>query len=281
MTAQLVLVATPLGNMADLSPRAISTLSSAHTVACEDTRRTGQLLHLAGVTAKRLVPVHEHNEASMIPVILGLLGAGETVALVTDAGLPGISDPGSRLVAAAAAGGFDVSVIPGPSAVVAALVVSGLATDRFVFEGFLPRKGADRRARLEAIAGEPRTVVLYEAPHRLVATLNDLTAVCGASRRVVLVRELTKLYEEIWRGTLGEAVTLAAEPRGEYVVVLDGAPPASAATDADIEAALVEELALDGDRRAAVTAVAASLRVPKRRVYEAALRLGKTGNVLH
>ena len=271
MTGRLVLVATPLGNMADLSPRAVSVLTSADAIACEDTRTTRRLLHLAGVPAPTLIAVHEHNEASMVGPVLERLERGETVALVSDAGLPAVSDPGERIVRAAADAGFAVSVVPGPSAFVAALAVSGLPAARFVFEGFLPRKGAERRHRLEAVAGEPRTVVLYEAPHRLRATLGDLAEACGPGRRVVLVRELTKLHEQVWRGTLGEAD--AVEPRGEFVVVLDGASPPPPVSEELIESSLLAELAAGAGRRDAVSAVAASLGVPKRRVYDAAVRL--------
>ena len=273
MSGRLVLVATPLGNMADLPPRAISVLTSADAVACEDTRRTRQLLRLAGVPAPPLIAVHEHNEAAMIEPILARLERGETVALVSDAGLPGVSDPGERVVAAAVGAGFQVSVVPGPSAAVAAVVISGLPTDRWVFEGFLPRSGRDRATRLAAVAAEPRTVVLYEAPHRLQQTVADLARVCGGERRVVLVRELTKLHEEVWRGTLGAAALVDTAPRGEYVVVLEGAPAPAAATDEAIEAALGDELRAGVDRRTAVASVAGSLGVPKRRVYDAALRL--------
>jgi 16S rRNA (cytidine1402-2'-O)-methyltransferase len=259
--------------MADLPPRAISVLTSADAVACEDTRRTRQLLRLAGAAAPPLIAVHEHNEAAMIEPILARLERGETVALVSDAGLPGVSDPGERVVAAAIGAGFEVSVVPGPSAAVAALVISGLPTGRWAFEGFLPRSGRDRATRLAAVAAEPRTVVLYEAPHRLQQTVSDLARVCGGERRVVLVRELTKLHEEVWRGTLGSATSVDAAPRGEYVVVVEGAPAPAAATDEAIEAALGDELRAGVDRRTAVASVAGSLGVPKRRVYEAALRL--------
>jgi 16S rRNA (cytidine1402-2'-O)-methyltransferase len=276
VTGRLVLVATPLGNMADLQPRAVSVLASADVIACEDTRMTGKLLQLAGVGSRPLIAVHEHNEASMVEPILDRLRRGETVALVTDAGLPGISDPGERLVRAAAEAGFTVSVVPGPSAAVAALVISGLPTGRFVFEGFLPRKGSERAARLTDIAASSRTVVLYEAPHRIRATLADLARVCGGARRVVLVRELTKLHEEVWRGTLETATAIAADPRGEYVVVLEGAPEAPPVTDEDIETTLAGWFAGGADRRTAVAEVAASMDVPKRRVYEAALRLRPT-----
>jgi 16S rRNA (cytidine1402-2'-O)-methyltransferase len=276
---RLVLVATPLGNMGDLSPRAASTLAGADTIACEDTRRTRQLLRLAGLDAPRLIAVHEHNEASQVAHILDRLDSGETVAVVSDAGLPGISDPGERLVRAAADAGYEITVVPGPSAAVAALVISGLATGRWVFEGFLPRKGSDRRARLSVVAAEGRTVVLYEAPHRLVVTLADLARVCGGERRVAIARELTKLHEQVWRGTLTEALALEAEPRGEYVLVLEGAPAVAAASEEAIEVALQQELAAGGDRRGAVGAVAAELGVPKRRVYEAAVRLRRISDV--
>ncbi len=270
---RLVLVATPLGNMADLAPRSASVLAGADVVACEDTRRTGRLLLLAGITARRLVAVHEHNEASMVPSVLERLRLGETVALVSDAGMPGVSDPGERLVRAAVAAGHVVSVVPGPSAGVAALVVSGLPTGRWVFEGFLPRKGADRARRLGEVALERRTAVLYEAPHRLAATLGDLVSACGPGRRVVLARELTKLHEEVWRGTLGEAAGLGHTPRGEYVIVIDGAPAPAEVTDSVIEAALADQLEMDQDRRAAVAAVTCELGVHKRRVYDIAVRL--------
>ena len=273
MTGRLVVVATPLGNMADLAPRAITVFASADAIACEDTRTTRRLLSLAGVSAPPLIAVHEHNEASMAAPVLARLARGETVALATDAGMPGISDPGARLVRAVADAGFDVSVVPGPSAVVAALAVSGMPADRFVFEGFLPRKGSARSRRLADISTEPRTVVLYEAPHRLEATLADLVATAGPERRVVLVRELTKLHEEVWRGTLAGAAGRADAPRGEYVIVLEGAPPAEPVGDDVIESALRGMLAAGADRRDAVASVATELAVPKRRVYDAALRL--------
>jgi len=273
VTGRLVLVATPLGNMADLSPRAVSVLTSADAIACEDTRTTRRLLQLAGIPAPPLLAVHEHNEASMVGPLLDRLTRGETVALVTDAGLPAISDPGHRVVRAVADAGFAVSVVPGPSAAVAAVAVSGMPADRFVFEGFLPRKGAERARRLAAVASEPRTVVLYEAPHRVRSTLADLCAAAGADRRVVVARELTKLHEEVWRGTLGEAAARPDEPRGEYVLVLSGAPPPEPAAEELIESSLLDELARGAPRRDAVATVAAALGVPKRRVYDAAVRL--------
>ena len=265
----LVLVATPIGNLDDLSPRAVRTLASADLVVCEDTRRTGRLLKAAGVTARKLLAVHEHNEVAQIGTVLDRLRAGETVAVVSDAGMPGISDPGERLVRAAADEGFEVQVIPGPSAAISGLVASGLPAGRFVFEGFLPRSGSGRTERVHALAEERRTIVLYEAPHRLVRTLSDLRDAFGGARRVALARELTKLHEETWRGTIDEALARAAvvEPRGEYVIVLDGAAPPTAATDDELVAALAR-LKADGlSTKDAVAEVATTYDVPKRRVY--------------
>lgn len=274
----LVLVGTPIGNLGDLSPRAVEALTTADTIACEDTRRTRALLsHLGLPAGRRLLAVHDHNEAAEVARVLALLDKGETVVVVTDAGMPGISDPGERLVAAAAAAGHTVDVVPGPSAMIAALVVSGLPTSRFAFEGFLPRKGSGRSGRLREIAGDTRTTVLFEAPHRVRQTVADLASAAGELRRVALVRELTKLHEEVWRGTLGGAVEHLAtkEPRGEYVVVLDGAPPAAPATEADIEAALQARLAAGADKKSAIVEVAQALSVSKRAVYAIALSISE------
>jgi 16S rRNA (cytidine1402-2'-O)-methyltransferase len=273
MSGALVLVGTPIGNLGDLSPRAVEELARADAVACEDTRRTGRLLAHAGVRAPVLLVVNDHTEAAAVADVLDRLQRGERVAVVSDAGMPGISDPGERLVAAASAAGHRVEVVPGPSAVLAGLVASGLPTGRFVFEGFLPRKGSGRTERLAAVASERRTVVLFEAPHRLARTLADLLEVCGATRRVVLARELTKLHEELWRGSLGSAVERCArvEPRGEYVVVLDGAPEPAPADDDAIRAALAEARGAGVTTRDAVSKVAAALGVPRRRVYDLAV----------
>jgi len=267
--AKLVLVGTPIGNLGDLTPRAVEALAGADLVCCEDTRRTGRLLQHAGIRAKALRVVNEHTEHDAGADVMARLAAGETVALVSDAGMPAISDPGERLVALAVEGGFTVEVVPGPSAGVTALAASGLATGRFAFEGFLPRKGAARRDRLRDVAAERRTVVLYEAPHRLGRTLGDLSAVCGTDRPVVLARELTKLHEEFWRGTLGAAVDRLeeVEPRGEYVIVLEGAPAPAEASDADVVDALRLARAGGASTRDAVAAVAADLGVSKRHVY--------------
>jgi len=271
---RLVLVATPIGNLGDLAPRAVETLRDADAIVCEDSRRTGNLLHRAGVTAPRLVVANEHTEWAARREVVELLDAGATVCVVTDAGTPGISDPGEALVRAALDADHEVSVVPGPVAAVAALVVSGLPTARFVMEGFLPRAGVDRRRRLAALADErERTIVLYEAPHRLARTLSELTEHLGGARRVVLARELTKLHEELWRGTLDEAGAHVAEraPRGEYVIVLDHGP-ALDPTSPDALVSRLRDLLADGaTRRDAVERVAGESGVARNRVYELAL----------
>ena len=271
----LWLVATPIGNLGDLPPRAIEVLARAALVCCEDTRRTGRLLQHAGVRAARLAVANEHTEAARIADVLGVLGDGGDVAVVSDAGTPGVSDPGERLTRAALDAGYAVSAVPGPVAAVTALVISGLPTSRYVFEGFLPRSGRDRSARLTDLAAERRTVVLYEAPHRIVRTLTDLAAACGRDRRVAVCRELTKLYEEVLRGPLAEVADRIGDPRGEYVVVLDGAPaPAPAAVDdTAIRAALTAELARGASRKDAAAAVAERLAIPKKHAYTLAAGL--------
>jgi 16S rRNA (cytidine1402-2'-O)-methyltransferase len=267
-----VLVGTPIGNLGDLSPRAVAALAAADVVCCEDTRRTGRLLQHAGIRARSLLVANEHTEAKVAVEVVDRLGRGEVVAVVSDAGMPAISDPGERLVAAAVAAGHLVEVVPGPSASLAALAASGLASGRFCFEGFLPRKGAARKERVAAVAAETRTTILYEAPHRVLRTVADLLAACEPDRPVVLARELTKLHEELWRGTLGEAVVQLTEvdPRGEYVVVLAGAPAAGEVDDDAIRAALDASRTSGRSTRDAVAEVAAALGVAKRRVYELA-----------
>jgi 16S rRNA (cytidine1402-2'-O)-methyltransferase len=260
--------------MGDLSPRAIDALRTADAICCEDSRRTGRLLAHAGIErSSPLLVVNDHTEAARIGDVLARLARGERVAVVTDAGMPGISDPGERLVRAAAVDGYVVEVVPGPSAAVAALVASGLPTGRFVFEGFLPRKGSGRTQRLSELADERRTVVIYEAPHRLARTLADLVDAFGGDRQVAIARELTKLHEEVWRGTLHDAVAWVAqrEPRGEFVLVLDGAPAPAEPTDDDVRVAVDAALGRGLSPRDAAAVVATALGVPKRRAYAAAI----------
>ena len=276
MTGRLILVGTPIGNLGDLSPRAVEVMSSADVIACEDTRRTGRLLQLAGIPKRPLVTVNEHTEFDQRDPLLDRVGAGETVVLVSDAGMPVISDPGERLVAAAADRGLIVEVVPGPTALSSALALSGLPSARFCFEGFLPRKGRERSERLAVVAGELRTTVLYEAPHRLVRTLEDLASQCGPDRRVVLARELTKMHEELFRGSLADAVLWGADHEiGEFVIVLAGAEPAAGATDEQLLDALRAELAAGASGRDAVDAVSADLGVARRRVYQLMLSLSE------
>jgi 16S rRNA (cytidine1402-2'-O)-methyltransferase len=270
----LVLVATPIGNLADLSPRAVQELGAADLVCCEDTRRTGRLLAHAGVDRPRLLRVDDHTEARAVEEVLRRLHSGERVAVVTDAGTPGISDPGERLVRAAVHEGLRVEVVPGPSAAIAALVVSGLPTGRVVFEGFLPRKGSGRSERLAALRGEQRTIVLFEAPHRAARTLADLAEVLGSDRRVAVARELSKLHEEVFRGTLAAASAWAEDARGEMVLVVEGAEPPVPAGDDDVRAALDAALASGVSTRDAVAQVADALGVSKRLVYAMANERG-------
>ena len=267
---RVVVVGTPIGNLGDLSPRAVAALEGADVVACEDTRRSGRLLQHAGVPGKRLVRLDDHTEAAVTADLVARAAAGDRVALVSDAGLPGLSDPGAVLVAAAWSAGVAVEVVPGPFAAAVGLVGSGMLepSGRFCFEGFLPRKGPARRTRIAALVGEERTTVLYEAPHRLRSTMEDLRDALGADRRVALCRELTKLHEETWRGSLGDAVARCAEvePRGEFVVVLAGAEPPPDATDDELRRSLERELETGASRRDAAAAVAARFDVAPNRV---------------
>jgi 16S rRNA (cytidine1402-2'-O)-methyltransferase len=259
LNGRLQVVATPIGNLADLSERARAALAGADVIAAEDTRHTGALLKALGI-ATPLVSLHEHNESQRAPALLARLAAGECVALVSDAGTPLLSDPGFELVQRAAQAGYEVSAVPGASAITAALAVAALPTDRFCFEGFLPARTRERRAALAALAHEPRTLVFFEAPHRIVDMLADMAAELGADRPAVIARELTKVHETIYRGTLGELAARASEEanlaRGEITVVVHGAPPASQAVDERLLRRTVELLAkeLPPGRAAAIAA---------------------------
>jgi len=231
---RLDVVATPIGNLSDLGTRAREALGSADLIAAEDTRHTLSLLRSIGVS-KPLVSLHAHNESRRAPELIAHLEAGAVVALVSDAGTPLLSDPGFDLVRQAVAAGFEVRSIPGPSAITAALAVAGLPSERFCFEGFLPARARERQTTLAALAHEPRTLVFFEAPHRIAASLGDLAAAFGATRPAVVARELTKLHESIYRGTLGElaARALAEEnfQRGEITLVVQGAAPSALSVD--------------------------------------------------
>lgn len=273
---RLTLVGTPIGNLEDLSPRAARVLGELTVIACEDTRRTGKLLAHIGVRNKKLLVANEHTESVVAEQIIGYLSDEVGVALVSDAGMPSISDPGRHIVSAVIAAGFEVDVVPGPTAVSAALVLSGFATDRFAFEGFLPRKGESRHARLEQLASETRTAIIYESPNRLVSTLGEMAGLLGPERGVFVGRELTKMYQQLWRGSLGTGVQFWSSQtiKGEIVIVLDGAPAERAPrSDAAISAALMAELQAGSSKRDAVSEVVALTGEPKRRVYALALEL--------
>jgi 16S rRNA (cytidine1402-2'-O)-methyltransferase len=268
----LVVAGAHIGRAADASGRLRGELEAAQIVAAEDTRRLHRLCGDLGVSLTgRVLSYFEGNEARRTPELLDALRAGQRVLLVTDAGMPTVSDPGYRLVAAAAAEDLPVTCVPGPSAVTTALAVSGLASDRFCFEGFLPRKGGERRARLGQLAAERRTAVFFEAPHRLAETLADMASVLGAERRVVVCRELTKTHEEVRRGTLADLAAWAADGvRGEITVVIAGAPEPNVELTADElvrQVGVREEAGLT--RKEAVAAVAQETGVARREVYDA------------
>lgn len=273
----LYLVGTPIGNLQDLSDRAKKVLSEVDFIAAEDTRNSMKLLSVFGIH-KELVSYYEHNKKSSGDRIIARLLGGESCALVTDAGMPAISDPGEDIVRLAAEAGVTVSVIPGASAAISALALSALATARFAFEGFLPAQKGDRKKRLDAVKGEARTMIFYEAPHKLKTTLGDMLDTFGADRKISLCRELTKLNEEIIRTTLGGAVRLYSEkePRGEYVLVLEGADEAGCKVEANENPLLslpprehVERYIADGmSKMDAIKAVAKERGVPKSEIYD-------------
>jgi 16S rRNA (cytidine1402-2'-O)-methyltransferase len=270
-TGVLWVVGTPIGNLGDMSPRALEVLGSVDLIACEDTRRTGRLL--ARFDLKRpMRSFFEGNERERVPALVEHLRDGGSIALVSDGGMPGVSDPGYRLVAACADAGIVVRVVPGPSAAVAALVVSGLPTDRFVFEGFLPRKAGERARRLEALRDDPRTLVIFESPRRVTTLLREVEASLG-NRRVALVRELTKLHEEVLRGHASEVVDRLGdrEPKGEVVVVIEG-DRTRTPTDLAASTAEARELVAAGMRpRDAARAVSSRQGVGANEIYRALL----------
>ena len=274
----LFLVATPIGNLGDLSPRGRDVLRDADLLLAEDTRHTAQLLHACGVQRPpgTLESLHDHNERERVPRVLERLHAGATVALASDAGTPLLSDPGAALVGAAVAGGIEVVAVPGPCAAIAALTLAALPATRFAFEGFLPARPSARREALAALAGESRTLVFYEAPHRLRESLEDLAAAFGADRPAAVARELTKKFETVYRGTLGvlaqQAATDADMTRGEIVLVVQGAASATSVDDVEAERVLkilLEEMPVSQAARLAAQVTGRA----RKELYERALRL--------
>jgi 16S rRNA (cytidine1402-2'-O)-methyltransferase len=274
---RLAVVSTPIGNLGDLSSRARDELAAADLIAAEDTRRTGQLLATLGIS-RPLVSLHEHNESERIAELLTRLREGAKIALVSDAGTPLLSDPGFELVRRVAADGFVVVSVPGPSAITAALSIAGLPTERFCFEGFLPARLGERRARLEELKSETRTIVFFEAPHRIVETLGDCANAFGAARRAVVARELTKAFETVYRGTLEELAALAKGDanfaRGEITLVIEGAAPLTAPDDARAELERTLRVLLAELSPSKAAAVAAELTGAKRNAaYQLALEM--------
>ncbi|TDD29031.1 16S rRNA (cytidine(1402)-2'-O)-methyltransferase [Kribbella turkmenica] len=270
---RLVLAGTPIGDAGDASPRLGQVLAEADVVAAEDTRRLRRLTGALGIALKgRVTSFFEGNERERTGELVEALVGGQTVVVVTDAGMPSVSDPGYRLVAAAIEAGVDVTAVPGPSAVLTALALSGLPVDRFTFEGFLPRKPGERARRLGELADEPRTMVFFEAPHRLAASLEALADAFGADRRTAVCRELTKTYEEVRRGPVAELAEWAADGvRGEITVVVAGADPDKVMTPEDLAREVATDEEAGTPRKQAIADVAKRFNVPKRTVYDAVL----------
>ena len=273
MSGQLILAATPIGNVADASARLKSALASAQIIAAEDSRRAKRLIQdLEISTTAQIWSFYDAVEEAKSPELIDRVEAGDVVVVISDAGMPTVSDPGYRIVQEAIARGIKVSVIPGPSAVLTALAISGLAVDRFSFEGFLPRKSGERKNFLDQLADDQRTMVFFEAPHRLVESLQDFAEVFGQDRQAVICRELTKTYEEIVRGSFIELITWAdREILGEITLVVAGASPIAATTATDWVALVDTRVQLGISQRDAIAEVAKELRVPKRDVYDAVL----------
>ncbi|MEM0980715.1 MAG: 16S rRNA (cytidine(1402)-2'-O)-methyltransferase [Cyanobacteria bacterium P01_H01_bin.58] len=273
---KLYIVGTPIGNLGDMTFRAIETLKQVDLIAAEDTRHTGKLLHHFQIATPQ-TSYHAHNWRKRLPELLERLQAGQQIALVSDAGMPGISDPGFELVEACAAVDISVIPIPGATAAIAALCISGLMPQPFAFEGFLPAKGRERRDCLTALASESRTLVLYEAPHRLLATLEDLQTHLGLERRVAIARELTKQYEEVWRGTLEDAIAhfTAHAPRGEFTLVVAGKPveEPTALSEAELKQRLLDLLQTGLSKTQASRQLAQESTYTKREIYQIAIHL--------
>ena len=274
MNGILALVATPIGNLSDLSPRGLETLERSDVIACEDTRRTGSLLQHFGITGARMLRVDSHTEEEAAGEIINCLSDGLSVSMVTDAGMPSISDPGERLVKKVIESGHQITVIPGPTAPISALVVSGFSTQRWCMEGFLPRKGENRSRRIKEIAEETRTTVLFESPHRLKATLEDLCEECEGARQVAIVRELTKIHEEIFRGSLEESLAWVEKKiKGEIVIVLEANNSTTEIDDERLKVVLREILDGGVSTKDAAEEASRRLNVSRRRAYSTALDL--------
>jgi 16S rRNA (cytidine1402-2'-O)-methyltransferase len=271
----LYVVGTPIGNLEDMTFRAVRILQTVDLIAAEDTRHTGKLLHHFQVTTPQ-ISYHEHNQQQRIPELLQKLNAGSAIALVTDAGMPGISDPGYYLVKACIEAGVLVVPLPGATAVITALSAAGLPTDRFVFEGFLPPKGQERRDRLESLVSESRTIIFYEAPHRVRQTLQDLAEAMGESRQIVLARELTKLHEEFWRGSITDAIAHYAqrEPQGEFTILVAGTQFVTPVLSETSLKAELQRLLKDGlSRSQASRQLAKATSLSRREIYQLALEI--------
>jgi 16S rRNA (cytidine1402-2'-O)-methyltransferase len=271
----LYVVGTPIGNLEDITFRAVRILQTVDIIAAEDTRHTGKLLQHFQVKTPQ-VSYHEHNRTSRIPELLEHLINNKAIALVSDAGMPGISDPGYELVKACIEAGISVVPIPGASAAITALSAAGLPTDRFVFEGFLPAKSQQRQEHLESLQTESRTLIFYESPHRLRDTLQDLALVWGSDRQIVLGRELTKLYEEFWRGTIAEAIAHYGqrEPQGEYTLVVAGIPASRPQlTEEELKAELKQLISQGISRSQASRQLAKFTSLPRRQLYQLALSI--------
>jgi len=271
----LYVVGTPIGNLEDMTFRAVRILQTVDIIAAEDTRHTGKLLQHFQIKTNQ-ISYHQHNRQQRLPELLNRLTAGKTIALVTDAGMPSISDPGYELVQAAIEAGITVIPIPGATAGITALSASGLPTDRFVFEGFLPASGQERQQRLEVLAAESRTLIFYESPYRLQQTLEDFATIFSPSRQIVLARELTKLHEQFWRGTIEDAIAYYTdhEPKGEFTLILAGAPPeAPVLSEAALKAELSQLINQGLSRSQAARQLSHLTNLPRRHLYQMALSL--------
>ncbi|MEK0178545.1 MAG: 16S rRNA (cytidine(1402)-2'-O)-methyltransferase [Oscillatoriales cyanobacterium] len=274
-TGTLYIVGTPIGNLEDMTFRAIKILQAADFIAAEDTRHTGKLLQHFQIKTPQ-ISYHEHNRHQRLPELIDKLLLGKDIALVTDAGMPGISDPGSELVKACADANINIIPIPGACACIVGISASGLPTDRFVFEGFLPAKGQERQQSLEALQIESRTIILYESPHRLRQTLQDLANVLGSDRQIVLARELTKMHEEFWRGSVESAIELYTnnEPKGEFTLIIGGTQTATPVFSEDAIKAELQTLISEGiSRSQASRQLAQQTSLPRRQIYQLALTL--------